>query len=102
MELKINQQKSIRNLVSGGAGFLGSHLIDKLMRKNEKVICLDNYFTGEKSNLENWINHPNFEIIRHDITFPIQLEVDRVWHLACPASPVHYQSNPIKHQKLFF
>ncbi len=102
MELKINQQKSIRNLVSGGAGFLGSHLIDKLMRKNEKVICLDNYFTGEKSNLENWINHPNFEIIRHDITFPIQLEVDRVWHLACPASPVHYQSNPIKTSKTIF
>ena len=102
MELKINQQKSIRNLVSGGAGFLGSHLIDKLMRKNEKVICLDNYFTGEKSNLENWINHPKFEIIRHDITFPIQLEVDRVWHLACPASPVHYQSNPIKTSKTIF
>ena len=102
MELKINQQKSIRNVVSGGAGFLGSHLIDKLMRKNEKVICLDNYFTGEKSNLENWINHPNFEIIRHDITFPIQLEVDRVWHLACPASPVHYQSNPIKTSKTIF
>ena len=102
MELKINQQKSIRNLVSGGAGFLGSHLIDKLMRKNEKVICLDNYFTGEKSNLKNWINHPNFEIIRHDITFPIQLEVDRVWHLACPASPVHYQSNPIKTSKTIF
>ena len=102
MELKINQQKSIRNLVSGGAGFLGSHLIDKLMSKNEKVICLDNYFTGEKSNLENWINHPNFEIIRHDITFPIQLEVDRVWHLACPASPVHYQSNPIKTSKTIF
>ena len=102
MELKINQQKSIRNLVSGGAGFLGSHLIDKLMSKNEKVICLDNYFTGEKSNLENWINHPNFEIIRHDITSPIQLEVDRVWHLACPASPVHYQSNPIKTSKTIF
>ena len=102
MELKINQKKSIRNLVSGGAGFLGSHLIDKLMRKNEKVICIDNYFTGEKSNLENWINHPNFEIIRHDITFPIQLEVDRVWHLACPASPVHYQSNPIKTSKTIF
>ena len=102
MELKINQQKSIRNLVSGGAGFLGSHLIDKLMSKNEKVICLDNYFTGEKSNLKNWINHPNFEIIRHDITFPIQLEVDRVWHLACPASPVHYQSNPIKTSKTIF
>ena len=102
MVLKINQQKNIRNLVSGGAGFLGSHLIDKLMGNNEKVICLDNYFTGEKSNLLKWINHPNFEIIRHDVTIPIQLEVDRVWHLACPASPVHYQSNPIKTSKTSF
>ena len=102
MELKINPQKKIRNLVSGGAGFLGSHLIDKLMENNEKVICLDNYFTGEKSNLVKWINHPNLEIIRHDVTLPIQLEVDRIWHLACPASPVHYQSNPIKTSKTIF
>ena len=97
----INQQKT-RNLVSGGAGFLGSHLIDRLMEKNEKVICLDNYFTGEKTNLKKWLNHPNFEIIRHDVTEPIQLEVDKVWHLACPASPVHYQSNPIKTSKTIF
>ena len=102
MNLKINNSKKTRNLVSGGAGFLGSHLIDRLMENNEKVICLDNYFTGEKSNLKKWINHPNFEIIRHDVTESIQLEVDRIWHLACPASPIHYQSNPIKTSKTIF
>ena len=102
MNLKINNSFSTRNLVSGGAGFLGSHLIDRLMQNNEKVICLDNYFTGEKSNIEKWINHPNFEIIRHDVIESIQLEVDRIWHLACPASPLHYQSNPIKTSKTIF
>ena len=102
MNNKINTTKNIRNLVSGGAGFLGSHLIDKLMQKGEKVICLDNYFTGDKSNIAKWLNHPNFEIIRHDVTEPIQLEVDKIWHLACPASPVHYQSNPIKTSKTIF
>ncbi len=102
MNFKSNNSQKTRNLVSGGAGFLGSHLIDRLMKNNEKVICLDNYFTGEKLNLKKWINHPNFEIIRHDVTEPIQLEVDRIWHLACPASPVHYQSNPIKTSKTIF
>ena len=96
MNLKMNNSRKIRNLVTGGAGFLGSHLIDRLMKNNEKVICLDNYFTGERSNLKQWINHPNFEIIRHDVTESIQLDVDRIWHLACPASTVHYKSNPIK------
>ena len=102
MNNKINPTNNKRNLVSGGAGFLGSHLIDKLMQKGEKVICLDNYFTGDKSNITKWLNHPNFEIIRHDVTEPIQLEVDKIWHLACPASPVHYQSNPIKTSKTIF
>ena len=102
MNNKINTSKNTRNLVSGGAGFLGSHLIDKLMQKGEKVICLDNYFTGDKSNIAKWLNHPNFEIIRHDVTEPIQLEVDKIWHLACPASPIHYQSNPIKTSKTIF
>ena len=83
MNLKMNNSRKIRNLVTGGAGFLGSHLIDRLMKNNEKVICLDNYFTGERSNLKQWINHPNFEIIRHDVTESIQLEVDKIWHLAC-------------------
>ena len=102
MNSKINITNNKRNLVSGGAGFLGSHLIDKLMQKGEKVICLDNYFTGDKSNIAKWLNHPNFEIIRHDVTEPIQLEVDKIWHLACPASPIHYQSNPIKTSKTIF
>ena len=92
----------IRNLVTGGAGFLGSHLIDKLMNENQEVICLDNYFTGNKSNINRWFNHPNFELIRHDVTEPIQFEVDQIWHLACPASPIHYQENPIKTSKTSF
>lgn len=91
-----------RNLITGGAGFLGSHLCDRLMDAGEEVICLDNYFTGRKSNISHWIGHPRFELIRHDVTEPIQLEVDRIWHLACPASPVHYQFNPIKTAKTSF
>lgn len=92
----------LRHLVTGGAGFVGSHLIDRLMAKGEEVICLDNYFTGRKDNIRHWISHPNFELIRHDVTEPIRLEVDRIWHLACPASPVHYQFNPIKTAKTSF
>ncbi len=91
-----------RNLVTGGAGFLGSHLIDKLMESGEDVICLDNYFTGRKSNIFKWISNPNFELIRHDVTNTINLEVDNIWHLACPASPIHYQLNPIKTAKTSF
>tara|TARA_B100000131_G_scaffold290701_1_gene303687 strand:+ start:159 stop:1079 length:921 start_codon:yes stop_codon:yes gene_type:complete len=92
----------LRNLVTGGAGFIGSHLIDRLMENNEDVVCLDNYFTGTKKNIQKWYNEPNFEIIRHDVTEPIQLEVDRIWNLACPASPIHYQLNPIKTLKTCF
>lgn len=90
------------HLVTGGAGFLGSHLIDRLMEGGEEVICLDNYFTGSKVNIAQWIGHPRFELIRHDVTEPIKLEVDRIWHLACPASPVHYQFNPVKTAKTSF
>jgi UDP-glucuronate decarboxylase len=86
----------MRILVTGGAGFLGSHLIDRLMEQGHEVICLDNYFTGAKRNILKWIGHPYFEMIRHDITEPIRIEVDRIYHLACPASPVHYQYNPVK------
>jgi UDP-glucuronate decarboxylase len=93
---------TFRNLVTGGAGFLGSHLIDRLMEAGEEVICVDNYFTGRKDNVRHWIGHPRFELIRHDVTDPIRLEVDRIWHLACPASPVHYQHNPIKTAKTSF
>ncbi len=83
-------------LVTGGAGFIGSHLIDRLMLQGHEVVCLDNFYTGHKRNLLKWFNHPYFELIRHDITEPIRLEVDQVYHLACPASPVHYQFNPVK------
>ena len=92
----------MRNLVTGGAGFLGSHLCDRLMDAGEEVICLDNYFTGRKANVAQWMGHPRFELIRHDVTEPIKLEVDRIWHLACPASPVHYQFNPVKTAKTSF
>ena len=92
----------MRNLVTGGAGFLGSHIIDRLVSSNQEVICLDNYFTGRKSNISHHLKNPLFELIRHDVTIPIQLEIDRIWHLACPASPVHYQSNPIKTAKTSF
>ena len=92
----------MRNLITGGAGFLGSHLTDHLMKAGEEVICLDNYFTGRKSNIAQWIGHPDFELIRHYVTEPIKLEVDRIWHLACPASPIHYQFNPIKTAKTSF
>ncbi len=86
----------MRILVTGGAGFIGSHLIDRLMADNHEVICLDNFYTGRKHNVLKWLDNPNFEIIRHDVTEPIRLEVDQIYHLACPASPVHYQYNPVK------
>jgi UDP-glucuronate decarboxylase len=86
----------MRILVTGGAGFIGSHLIDRLMESGQEVICLDNFYTGQKDNLLRWFNSPKFELIRHDVTEPIRLEVDQIYHLACPASPVHYQFNPVK------
>ncbi|MCX5962882.1 MAG: SDR family oxidoreductase [Cyanobacteria bacterium] len=86
----------MRILVTGGAGFLGSHLIDRLMVAGHDVICLDNFYTGNKQNVLQWMGNPKFDLIRHDITEPIRLEVDQIYHLACPASPVHYQYNPVK------
>ncbi|MEL6492306.1 MAG: UDP-glucuronic acid decarboxylase family protein [Cyanobacteria bacterium J06634_6] len=86
----------MRILVTGGAGFIGSHLIDRLMAANHEVVCLDNFYTGHKRNVLRWIDNPYFEMVRHDITEPIRLEVDQIYHLACPASPVHYQYNPVK------
>ncbi len=86
----------MRILVTGGAGFIGSHLIDRLMNAGHEIICLDNFYTGHKRNILKWLGHPYFELIRHDITEPIRLEVDQIYHLACPASPVHYQYNPVK------
>lgn len=85
-----------RILVTGGAGFLGSHLCDRLLKEGNDVICLDNLFTGSKDNIRHLLPNPYFEFIRHDVTEPIQLEVDQIYNLACPASPVHYQYNPIK------
>jgi UDP-glucuronate decarboxylase len=86
----------MRILVTGGAGFIGSHLIDRLMEQGHEVICLDNFYTGTRRNIVKWLGNPYFELIRHDITEPIRLEVDQIYHLACPASPVHYQYNPVK------
>jgi UDP-glucuronate decarboxylase len=85
-----------RILITGGAGFLGSHLCERLLREGNEIICLDNFFTGDKNNIAHLISLPNFELIRHDIINPIYLEVDEIYNLACPASPVHYQFNPIK------
>lgn len=83
-------------LVTGGAGFVGSHLIDRLLKEGNEVICVDNYFTGQKANIVHLMGNPYFEYIRHDITMPFFIEVDEIYNLACPASPVHYQHNPIK------
>lgn len=86
-------------LVTGGSGFLGSHLCERLLKKGYDVICVDNFFTGDKSNIKHLINNSDFEIIRHDITWPIYLEVDIIYNLACPASPIHYQHDPIQTTK---
>lgn len=85
-----------RILVTGGAGFIGSHLIERLLGQGHEVICLDNFFTGSKENIVHLLSHPYFELIRHDVIEPILLEVDDIYNLACPASPVHYQYNPVK------
>ena len=92
----------MKNLVTGGAGFLGSHLIGKLIDNNEEVICLDNLFTGRIENIKHWENNQKFKFINHDVINPIELKVERIWHLACPASPIHYQLNPIKTAKTSF
>jgi UDP-glucuronate decarboxylase len=86
----------MRILITGGAGFLGSHLCDRLIKDGGEVICLDNFFTGRKQNIEHLLAHPQFELVRHDIIDPFKIEVDQIYNLACPASPVHYQFNPIK------
>eukprot|EP00798_Chlamydomonas_sp_ICE-L_P008649 gene8649-34102_t len=91
-----------RVLVTGGAGFVGSHLCDYLVKRGDYVLCLDNFFTGSKDNIAHLIGLPNFELIRHDIIEPISLEVDQIFHLACPASPVHYKWDPIKTAKTSF
>jgi UDP-glucuronate decarboxylase len=88
-----------RILVTGGAGFLGSHLCDRLIGEGHEVICADNFFTGNKRNVEHLLAHPRFELLRHDVTFPLYVEVDEIYNLACPASPVHYQHDPVQTTK---
>ncbi len=95
--MKYHQNKRV--LITGGAGFLGSHLCDRLVAKGFEVLCVDNCFTGTRQNIFHLLNKPNFEFIRHDITFPLYLEVDEIYNLACPASPVHYQFDPVQTTK---
>ena len=85
-----------RVLVTGGAGFLGSHLSDRLLAEGHEVVCLDNFFTGSRTNIEHLLDNHRFELLRHDVTEPLTLEVDEIFHLACPASPIHYQRNPVR------
>lgn len=88
-----------RILVTGGAGFLGSHLVDRLLEKGHEVLCVDNLFTGTKRNIDHLHNHPRFEFMRHDVCFPLYVEVDEIYNLACPASPIHYQHDPVQTTK---
>jgi len=94
MENELYSYKRI--LVTGGAGFLGSHLCQKLLSQGHEVICVDNYFTGLKNNVSHLLNNSNFELLRHDVTFPLYIEVDEIYNLACPASPIHYQYDPVQ------
>src|SRR6202046_4862151 len=95
-----NYNSTKRYLVTGGAGFLGSHLCDRLIKQGHDVLCVDNFFTGSKDNLEHLLDHPRFELLRHDVTFPLFVEVDEIFNLACPASPVHYQHDPVQTTKV--
>jgi UDP-glucuronate decarboxylase len=88
-----------RILITGGAGFLGSHLCERLLHNGHEIVCVDNFYTGRKSNIAHLIGHPFFEVMRHDITFPLYIEVDEIYNLACPASPIHYQFDPVQTTK---
>src|SRR4026209_1485921 len=88
-----------RILVTGGAGFLGSHLCERLLERGNDVLCVDNYFTGARDNIAHLIGNPHFEAMRHDVTFPLYVEVDEIYNLACPASPIHYQLDPVQTTK---
>ena len=91
--------KSKKILITGGAGFVGSHLCKKLLEQGNEIICVDNFFTGNKDNILDLMDNKKFELIRHDITFPLYLEVDQIYNLACPASPIHYQFDPVQTTK---
>jgi UDP-glucuronate decarboxylase len=95
-----NYNRSRRVAVAGGAGFLGSHLIDRLIDRGDEVVCIDNLFTGDKANIAHLRNHPRFEFIRHDVCFPLYIEADEIYNLACPASPIHYQHDPVQTTKV--
>lgn len=95
----MKEGKMYKTLVTGGAGFLGSHLCDRLIERDEDVLCIDNFFTGNKRNVSHLLGRSNFELMRHDVTFPLYVEVDRIFNLACPASPVHYQRDPVQTTK---
>ena len=86
-------------LVTGGAGFLGSHLCERLLREGREVLCVDNFFTGTRRNVEHLLGHQRFELMRHDVTFPLYVESDQIYNLACPASPIHYQFDPVQTTK---
>lgn len=96
------KRKGLRIVVTGGAGFVGSHLVDRLIARGDSVIVVDNFFTGRKENVMHHFGNPRFELIRHDVVEPLLLEVDQIYHLACPASPVHYKFNPVKTIISFF
>jgi len=96
----VRSNSSKRILVTGGAGFLGSHLCESLLAQGHEVLCVDNFYTGTKRNIAKLIGRSSFELVRHDITFPLYLEVDEIYNLACPASPVHYQHDPVQTTKV--
>lgn len=96
----LNDQDKIRVLVTGGAGFLGSHLCEYLLKEGRDVLCADNFYTGTKRNIVHLAGKPYFELLRHDITFPLYVEVDEIYNLACPASPIHYQNDPVQTTKV--
>ena len=102
IDVKKQEGKFLRILVTGGAGFLGQHLCRKLVEEGHDVICMDNFFTSTRNNISDLLPKPNFEFVRHDVTEPFRAEVDQIYNLACPASPVHYQYNPIKTMKTSF
>ena len=99
MNNRIRNASVMKILVTGGAWFLGSHLCERLLELGHEVLCVDNYFTGSKRNIEHLFSHPRFEVLRHDVTFPLYVEVDEIYNLACPASPIHYQLDPVQTTK---